>query len=912
MLGGGPARAGKLVGVVFDDSGSMQDGYKLPLAGLQMLASTLDGRPGGDRLLVTRFGWYLKTVSGQDVGHPVQSAPPYIRDVPLGSQTALQASVRAFSGWTISQATGTPYQPVRSMLETLAEQAEAEQDVHLVVLTDGAFETNPESRLSEPSVLVQEYQRIREELGRKHARLTVHFLLILNGQPGPTTKAVSEQKVRSGLLEVFNNAKDAGLAPVQGFDDLRSAMLAIIGRISETDARRSSSVIVGRSDDAVQIKLPFAVSRIIALSTAQGQTRTVIETADALPRPVQIRKTGSGPEAALDVDRLDVSGGMNEPDRLEAWKAKGQLFFHSTQLTPRSYLQPGPYKLAFDKRPRDDLVLLFRTDLSVAWSLLDRERVVAGSEQAGTVTVPVAQPLTLDIKVRDKLAGDAIANFRDFPQDATFEATLVDGDGNIERPKLRLDRDRATVRGPVTFSKPGRYKLSVAMRVAGAPSKSSGLFEIEARRNATFAMAVDPGSGGNGQFSVDVPAGPASGDPRITTILVTPGGVAEGEARIKLRGLPPGTEAVHDGRPLPADGEVVPFKEGEPIRLEVRRTSAWTGHADGHAIRAETVVEVDEVGGGGSFHGTLAIATRIPPARLVYRGAKDEAGGLIPVPVSIKDLAAGKPSFAFALEGALTPPTDEDFVFLAPEGLTSWMGALIGAKPRVTTSGSGAPAAIEVRLEASALSCCLLGWLQGRHEMSLAYRPKSAAQNAAASAPFDLNDEGRASYAGCWLLLGLLLALAWLIGWLVTWATADRFPKRAVIVIERANAFPEQRGLAYVNYTAVKAMGWPVYWVLNRLHWPRLREQQVREGLRLVARQGGVDALPAGSAWPDYKLEHTAMTLELESPVESGRPPNPVMLPWGSVLLDERQKRIISLWQRRSDFQARYGDTFEY
>src|ERR1043166_7527454 len=57
--------AGRTIGLVFDDSGSMKHNIQLPTFGVQLLVSTLDGREGRDRLFSIRLSQFETAFSGR-------------------------------------------------------------------------------------------------------------------------------------------------------------------------------------------------------------------------------------------------------------------------------------------------------------------------------------------------------------------------------------------------------------------------------------------------------------------------------------------------------------------------------------------------------------------------------------------------------------------------------------------------------------------------------------------------------------------------------------------------------------------------------------------------------------------------------------------------------------------------------
>src|SRR5580704_10794315 len=233
---GGPAAA-RTVGLVFDDSGSMGPSIQLPAFGVQLLVSTLDGRDGHDRL----FAMKLSDTS--------------VTKFDLRTQDRIGFTINQIrQGWTTVDG-GTPYQPVALMLDTLVRETSDGEKAYLVVVTDGGFNGN----VPTPDALRVSYQALKQKM---KGQLKVLFLFIDRGTGERNT--AEQQKVYTTLLDVFGGDKDDDVRFVNNAAQLKEAMVHFVAKISETDLDRNNSVM-RRSGNAIELNLPFSVTRIISL-----------------------------------------------------------------------------------------------------------------------------------------------------------------------------------------------------------------------------------------------------------------------------------------------------------------------------------------------------------------------------------------------------------------------------------------------------------------------------------------------------------------------------------------------------------------------------------------------------------------------------------------------------------------------
>ena len=294
------------------------------------------------------------------------------------------------------------------------------------------------------------------------------------------------------------------------------------------------------------------------------------------------------------------------------------------------------------------------------------------------------------------------------------------------------------------------------------------------------------------------------------------------------------------------------------------------------------------------MHGTIDIAAFVGHAKLTYRGHDNQPDDGTTPTLPIKDLDGRSRTLDFVLRGAVAIPTDADFKIELSNGLHRW----VTKKAQVTPSAPG-EATIRVLLDTWCPYRCLLGWWQGPYDVKLTYELASESQNAPpATTRFELNDEGGSARMAClWLLVALIILIE-IIGWIGFMAFAFRFDK-AVISVEAPNSIPDLRRLRPDRSTYLRAALWFPRLFVTGLRNARIREEQTREGLRLIARPGGVDALPSGTSWPSLQLESVGQMLEQECPIEVGQRPSPVTLAWGSILVNRQQRRRLGLWEKK-------------
>jgi hypothetical protein len=148
-----------VVGILFDDSGSMASRIQLPTFGAQLLVSTLDGRNGQDRLFTLRLSQAIAVmgtggditakdlppggVTADNVAQWVSRRGPSLAYTAedIATDAAQQATMDKMARQWARAGGNTPYEPVEILLDRLTSETKPGEDAVLVVLTDGQFNT---------------------------------------------------------------------------------------------------------------------------------------------------------------------------------------------------------------------------------------------------------------------------------------------------------------------------------------------------------------------------------------------------------------------------------------------------------------------------------------------------------------------------------------------------------------------------------------------------------------------------------------------------------------------------------------------------------------------------------------------------------------------------------------------------
>lgn len=379
----------RIVAILFDTSGSMNERYNLPSFGARLLAGTIDGRAGFDRLLVMNFNHYAQTYGGEFPIPPIllQYAGPdagQLQDITITNGVQHQDVVEALRGTFASADVGTPYGPLEVMLDRIVREVAASQDdeeVVFVVVSDGSYHdgTTDFDGGRQVDYMRGQFEAFRSRIDQAGGSLRAEYLLI--DASGGLESKVRDQGVRDTLLEVFNGPqRDAqgrltGARTVSSPDRLWEALKDIIAKVAGTD-RETQRPFVRYSGQQIEVESPLSISRIVIVSTANADATLPTRQDDTLGvEPTDSRRI----TMRMDGPDRDFTGAPERQGLVE------HLWFQDA-------VQAGTYTLEFDAPVDEDVFLLFETSSLINLKIIDAN---------GNVVMPDAQGVHTLYKDRD-------------------------------------------------------------------------------------------------------------------------------------------------------------------------------------------------------------------------------------------------------------------------------------------------------------------------------------------------------------------------------------------------------------------------------------------------------------------------------------------------------------------------------
>jgi hypothetical protein len=579
LLSASPVVA-RSVFVVYDTSGSMQDRRYLPAFGTAMLAATLDGRPGRDRLYVMSFADYRSALGEIGAVDGIALSPENVRKVmgqlprpPYRQETmtdrTLQARAVADMNKRLVQLRGgTPYGPIEAMLDAIAQLTTEGEEAHLIVVTDGEF--NPEGR-PKPGAVMDSF---RQHAARIKADLSVSFLLILpsNSRSGAEKlrKDIRDQNIRSSLLQVFNGDPDRGSYEVDSGDALWNALRTIIADIAATD-RTELGRYVAYDGNQIRIDTPFSITRIISVATNASGTP---------PRLQQTSFSGTPEDIAVKM--------LGQDEEFPGLAFQGT----TSQIRFTPGLPPGVHSLTYDAPVESGVFLLFDTNVVASIELIDPlTGQPAPRDSAGYAILETGRTYRTEVSLSDP--GSTVTT--EFSRLSPTTEFSLEQTGPTGSAVLSLQRDDATNRATLSSEWPqtGTYSLSAQVRIPGFVSPRSAPLGVRvlSRRLDLALIEEIPGQSCSGCAPGELVSSITAADQGATvaTYRVSVGGDLAGTIRIDLSAssdsvvLTDGTGA----RLLP--GQEMSAQPGEVLEFVVRRDSITDGSlaslADGMSFR---------------------------------------------------------------------------------------------------------------------------------------------------------------------------------------------------------------------------------------------------------------------------------------------------------------------------------------
>lgn len=330
----------KVVGIVFDDSGSMVRSYQTALYTLQVLLASL---PEEDRVYMVRM-----------------SAPT--EPIKIDLQQDRQRLLSAIKQWPAPKG-WTPYVAVRTLLNTVQQEIKPGEKGIVLVITDGEFLQNPgDGRFTVNNVnlknavaakpcteslpcsseLKKAYQSFKQQAGGR----VEAFFVTLASDPAKAEslrKLVEQQGVRPQLLEVFNGSSANGAFEVAERSDIYPTFTRIASRLLESDAGDGNAA--SWSGDGVEFQSPLPIKRL-----------TLIRSGTEKSIPPAIGKT-SFKTSADTIDQLHVAMAKGDAVSSEALVGKVSNISFTTPLEAHT-----KHRIAFDGKQQGQGILILSVD----------------------------------------------------------------------------------------------------------------------------------------------------------------------------------------------------------------------------------------------------------------------------------------------------------------------------------------------------------------------------------------------------------------------------------------------------------------------------------------------------------------------------------------------------------------------
>jgi hypothetical protein len=854
------AAQARVVGIMFDDSGSMMPRSHLPSFAIQLLISSLDGRDDRDRVFTTQLSQFLYAVSvGGDLislpfhsdqvdsdgidrllSSPTLAGPPYSPRA-IGTRDLQQALIDTIGEkWpVIRPGTGTPYIPIEVMLRVLARETKPEEPAFLVIVTDGDFDNDKEMPLPSPEHLRDSYEKYRSQF---KGPLHVFFLLIASEDEA----AVEQQKVRANLLEVFNGKAQDGAYTVGDVGSLIAAVKAIVGRISATDLDRFQSYLSVQGNDLV-VDSPLSLSRITIMSTGSDQTPLA-----------KLMKTSFG-----EVERLEFDARMNDVDR--QWPAIGRQRARTVHLRQSPALPPGKYTLSFDRPPGTGVTVLFEANVTLKVEILDGETNLPVPPTNNRVTLVLRHDYKAHLTLVDRDSGNTIATP---PLSKAVYQAFLSRPADTRSLTVVADPNRPGVAyADLRPEQVGAYDLATSMRLPGFLTTTGQPAALDVVNSlVSLDTRIDPeqpcpAALSCGSQGIPVPYDGSSDTRRVAKAVITFRGALPGGFTVQLEGGPPGFELRYAGQPLNSDTPVM-ASPGESRTIELVRTPAWrpaTGNA-GQGGFPLTLIATARAPLTGSSRVERRGIPLVPTATLAVTGNDQDPTGVSPPRLDAAALENGTTGWRLEARDTLKPPTVNDLHVRIPSLLLS--AAVEVDKGRIRV------------IPRSAAWCACLLWIDGgMHDVIVTYTSDDGLQTASQRTKVDIAPGKREILQGCGLLALALLLLVWLIGALAAAARRRRFPPGSFLKVDEGGAVPRYRELK----------GNPWSW-LTCLVWFAIRvphERCQEGGLTLEASSHGANII-CDRQWPNYFLDRMGQTLAEIHP--EPRPNSVIALFWGDKL----------------------------
>jgi hypothetical protein len=801
----------RTIGIVFDDSGSMAPRIHLPAFGAQLLVSTLDGRAGHDRLFSIRL------------------SEPAVTAVDLRTADRIGATIDMIrQRWTYNPHSDTPYRPIELMLDKLVQETAPGEQAYLLVITDGDF--NRPNPLPSPQQLRASYEAYKR---RMPGQLQVMWLFI--DRTGELRPIADQQQVYSTMVDVFGGDRQQDVRFVSHEDQLKDALVHFVSKISGTDLDRNNTVM-RRSGNAIDLDLPFSVTRIISIGIGSDESRL-----PALQSP------------AFAAERLRFKPSMAQADG----EFPTRLFGEVTQLRMEPALGTGRHRIEYSGPVGDETILLFRSEIGLTWKLMDGDNELHAGP-GGLIEPSLGHKYKIVAQVQDRVAGAGVVSPSRIPN-AVVTLTIVDPGGRATALTLTpSDKDKGFVADHV-FTAEGQYEISAALRLPGFVTSRSDAVSVHVVPRALGLVMrlarVEPCPSGS-SCPGDVvpvrvqPAGTPAGAVGFIEVIGTPPRGRSGQFRLEVENLPKGYQLVGPGRRPVRPDLTYDVGAGGTVRFDIVRPAGWRP-AFGAAPVETTVKALAAQPLEGEASLRFHIEPNMPNPVLSYRGHDQDRSGHRPLSLDLAAADHAGQGFDFTIENALDLPTQRNLSVSFDSGVVGFFSkADIHLPPSSSALASGYAFSVHPRV--SWWCQCLLGlalWAGVSPDavVTVSYDPRDGRSPVSAQAPLRLTTESWSPvrlWSGCLWLVLLALFIAYVLRVIYALLAAYRFPPKSRFYIFEAG---------FIEPLAKKVRNslWSDLWSALLLRIPRHRYRL--DSLIVEADGAQLRLRTTAHDWPSYR-----------------------------------------------------------
>lgn len=901
LLWSGPAQA-KLVAIVFDTSGSMSSRYQLPRFGMELLAATIDGRAGFDRLWTLNFNQYAENCNGLAIPEAAT-----IADLPCDMDNAIRKyditnadqhtnAVKTLAADFIPAVDRTPYGPLEVMLDEIARSAEPGEDVILIVVTDGLYHQSSvdDSTPFDGGVYIPQMQRsfaeYRKRILDRGVNLSAEFLFI--DGTGTSAPKVAEQGVQNTLLATFNENAATGSWHVTNEAALWSALTEIVARVSGTD-REAQHPFVTYSGSSITVESPLSISRMVIVATG--------DSAANLPGLTSPNISGTDW-----TDRRSIDAQMEQGDEdFDFVQKKGEV----TQLWFHNAIPAGRHKLDFDGPVDDGVFLLFETSALTDLRLFDDQGQEVRADAQGNLTVFIGRTYEFRSRILDGLGVPEPVDFDLLPPALAMFLTLSSQAGK-DVSSMTIERNADEGRWQWTPSTAGEV-LAQSRATAGLLSPQSvplNIVVMDAVVEITVSpLTADPASPPCPTCATDEVVSPIvpgnNTAQRVATFEVTAKANQRGQIDLGGSTLPEGYELrLPNGDPLATD-QLIDMGPAETVVLEIWRIGEVSPERLARGLD-DIAIEVQPAGGWTGPPASRAATVRLNAPNMSMPlvettqpiAAGPDEGLLVPG----HELTRGQFVAQFELQDILLPPDPEqidDLVTVTTDGLAGWLLSFETSFADPVATGFNS---LDVRPHTRFFCLCMLGLgnaVTGDefHHVTVRYAQSvngTVIQSAQTPLLLQIPIARVQMGLSCLLNLLALVLLAMFMGWIVALFRSNRFPKGAVIEIQEGNSVPRFKRLDTKN-----SYWWKGLFCIFTRRLPH--EWREVEGLRIAAaprRRGGiVDITRAPPPWRVERLGESFEELKENNPKKMT-----YALMWGDRLENTHQPALVMRLKKRS------------